>query len=500
MGMLQPLQMPEKPGATPRFADLFAARTRDDSLETGAVLDDPIGVLPGNPLNTVVHDFAARGGLMPLTQPVADTAVEVSVTTDTQPIAIPAVDVGTPGMMPRAVTESIDSPVALPGARTLELPTDVASTAADTGPALDGESPTALPAMDMRKLANALPGSELGQRPTPTAGPVPPGVTADAADSKAPADAMPHVSLAETLAEDGEHQPVTQRVVSGVEVATLATLSPRANGMPTPDVRNTSSRPGQSTVNALSATAPAAVDEGAAEAPAVFDPSGGFEDGPGQIGLTPAVTTRPQQASAVTTAMPDAPNTLTSAVDLTPRNTAVVDDLSALDQLDAPAEMAELSIDTPVDDPNWSEALNYRLQWLAQKGGAQSARIQLNPVELGPMEVHVEVVDEVATVQIRADHGLTREALEQAAPRLRELMAGAGLENAELEVTGGDAEDPRRAGAQLADGQSGSREDAPSTALNADNAVSGAPDAESSARNADTGNHDTTPGGLNIYV
>jgi len=116
------------------------------------------------------------------------------------------------------------------------------------------------------------------------------------------------------------------------------------------------------------------------------------------------------------------------------------------------------------------------------------------------MEVHVEVVDEVATVQIRADHGLTREALEQAAPRLRELMAGAGLENAELEVTGGDAEDPRRAGAQLADGQSGSREDAPSTALNADNAVSGAPDAESSARNADTGNHDTTPGGLNIYV
>jgi len=33
MGMLQPLQMPEKPGATPRFADLFAARTRDDSLD-----------------------------------------------------------------------------------------------------------------------------------------------------------------------------------------------------------------------------------------------------------------------------------------------------------------------------------------------------------------------------------------------------------------------------------------------------------------------------------
>jgi hypothetical protein len=63
---------------------------------------------------------------------------------------------------------------------------------------------------------------------------------------------------------------------------------------------------------------------------------------------------------------------------------------------------------------------------------AQHARIAVNPPELGPVEIRVSVVGDEATVHLAASHAATREALEDALPRLRAAFSDSGiaLENA----------------------------------------------------------------------
>ena len=57
----------------------------------------------------------------------------------------------------------------------------------------------------------------------------------------------------------------------------------------------------------------------------------------------------------------------------------------------------------------------------------KTAEIRLTPAELGPLRVQVSVEDGAANVTFQAQHAVTREAIEQALPRLRELLAESGL-------------------------------------------------------------------------
>ena len=59
--------------------------------------------------------------------------------------------------------------------------------------------------------------------------------------------------------------------------------------------------------------------------------------------------------------------------------------------------------------------------------GAQHARIAVSPPALGPVEARVMVIGDEANVQLIATHAATREALEDALPRLRSLFADRGL-------------------------------------------------------------------------
>jgi flagellar hook-length control protein FliK len=63
---------------------------------------------------------------------------------------------------------------------------------------------------------------------------------------------------------------------------------------------------------------------------------------------------------------------------------------------------------------------------LAQSGVTQ-AQLQLNPADMGPVQVHITLQAGQASVWFGATHADTRAALEQSLPRLRELFAGAGM-------------------------------------------------------------------------
>ncbi len=87
----------------------------------------------------------------------------------------------------------------------------------------------------------------------------------------------------------------------------------------------------------------------------------------------------------------------------------------------------------------WSQGLGERLLMMADKG-LQSATLRLQPEHLGPIEVKINVDEGGATrVLFSAHHAQTRDALETAMPRLRELFAEQGLNLAQANVDTGSS-------------------------------------------------------------
>jgi flagellar hook-length control protein FliK len=91
-----------------------------------------------------------------------------------------------------------------------------------------------------------------------------------------------------------------------------------------------------------------------------------------------------------------------------------------------PAGAAAMHIGTPVQDAAWSNELGSRVVLMSGQQ-LQSARIQLSPAELGPITVNLVVDDGSADLTFHAHHALTRDAIEQALPRLREMLNDSGL-------------------------------------------------------------------------
>ncbi len=112
----------------------------------------------------------------------------------------------------------------------------------------------------------------------------------------------------------------------------------------------------------------------------------------------------------------------------------------------APSGLPTIALGTPLNQGNWDQALGERIQWMAGQK-LQGAQIRLNPANLGPMEVRIQVQNEQASIQFTSAHGVVREALEAALPRLREMFDASGVELVNVDVSGQSfAEQQRSAG------------------------------------------------------
>jgi flagellar hook-length control protein FliK len=87
---------------------------------------------------------------------------------------------------------------------------------------------------------------------------------------------------------------------------------------------------------------------------------------------------------------------------------------------------ATLTIQAPVGSAAFADEVGARVAGLGQAGITQ-AQLQMNPADLGPVQVHITLQAGQASVWFGATHADTRAALEQSLPRLRELFAGAGM-------------------------------------------------------------------------
>jgi len=135
------------------------------------------------------------------------------------------------------------------------------------------------------------------------------------------------------------------------------------------------------------------------------------------------------------------------------------------------ADRPVFMLPSPPGTPEFADQVAERVVWMAGQK-LDRAQIRLNPAHLGPISVDVSVGEDGANITFTAQHAVTREALEQALPRLREMFSGSGLALAGADVSGQGA-DTHRGGDEA--GTAAGGETAPGSA------VSGAADAEAVA-------------------
>lgn len=110
------------------------------------------------------------------------------------------------------------------------------------------------------------------------------------------------------------------------------------------------------------------------------------------------------------------------------------------------AELAPRSLEASVGSKAWREQLGTQLSWMIDRG-EQLATLRLSPEHLGPLEVKIAVRESEATVWFGATQPETRAALEQAMPRLRDMLASQGIALTQSGVSSGSPQNQSRGAA-----------------------------------------------------
>lgn len=100
----------------------------------------------------------------------------------------------------------------------------------------------------------------------------------------------------------------------------------------------------------------------------------------------------------------------------------------------AAQEIAKAATAVPTDklssrvgSQGWDQQLGQKIIFMAA-GGEQSATMELNPPDLGPLQVVLSVNKDQATAAFSSAAPEVRQALENALPKLKEMMSDAGIQ------------------------------------------------------------------------
>ncbi|GAA6134828.1 hypothetical protein NBRC116188_16180 [Oceaniserpentilla sp. 4NH20-0058] len=91
-------------------------------------------------------------------------------------------------------------------------------------------------------------------------------------------------------------------------------------------------------------------------------------------------------------------------------------------------------LEVPPNHPQWNDQVAKRVMIMANES-MQSARIQLDPPELGALEIKIKVQHDQVSVSFGSNHQVVRDALEAQAPRLREMLDQQGINLADVDVS-----------------------------------------------------------------
>lgn len=93
----------------------------------------------------------------------------------------------------------------------------------------------------------------------------------------------------------------------------------------------------------------------------------------------------------------------------------------------------QMTITPAVGASEWGDAVGQRIVWMANHAEGR-AELVLTPPQMGRVEVSVTVSGDQASASFGSANPVVREALEAALPRLRELLADAGIQLSQTQV------------------------------------------------------------------
>ena len=92
-----------------------------------------------------------------------------------------------------------------------------------------------------------------------------------------------------------------------------------------------------------------------------------------------------------------------------------------------------LELRPSITESNWPEHFNQQILWLRQQQ-VNTAIIKLNPQEFGPLEVSIHLIKDETSINITTHTPQVRDLIEQAIPRLREMMTEQGLNLSQVNI------------------------------------------------------------------
>lgn len=129
-----------------------------------------------------------------------------------------------------------------------------------------------------------------------------------------------------------------------------------------------------------------------------------------------------------------------------------------------------LAVPTPLASAQWAQDLGRQLVSVAQLGpnGTHTVQLHVNPPELGPVHITLQVGDSLTQAAFVSPHAHVRQALENALPRLEQQFAQAGLSLGQANVS------DQQAGQQGFAQSSASPRNASVTTINLETTATGA--------------------------
>ena len=114
-------------------------------------------------------------------------------------------------------------------------------------------------------------------------------------------------------------------------------------------------------------------------------------------------------------------------------------------------------VNTHARSAKWGQEVGKRLVYMVNKN-VQEAKINITPEKLGPIQIKLSLdKDQQLSVMIHAQHGTTRELLENAIPKLRELLDETNANLASVDVGDGGLSQQEQGG--LSDEQDSAKEE-----------------------------------------
>lgn len=105
-----------------------------------------------------------------------------------------------------------------------------------------------------------------------------------------------------------------------------------------------------------------------------------------------------------------------------------------LNQLQSSMTHAMEKLTPQVGSQGWDQALGQKIVWMVA-GSQQSATLTLNPPDLGPLQIVLNVNNDQADATFFSTQPEVRQALETALPKLREMMNEAGIQLSDATVS-----------------------------------------------------------------